>query len=222
MKKTIILSVALIFILAAAAYSQNPLSAGTGVLTTAGNFTCNLFCILSASVSAVAAIILVLSGARYMTTAEDVAERDEMKKRMIYAIAGLAIFMAAPPIVSSLTGGTIAPFNCDCIPGFNDKGSITTTTIPGLRVVIIKPKEGGEYEIAGDIDFMGKAFGGTSPYTYQWTSSVDGPLGTTEMFSRPLSRAPHIIVLEAKDAAGKNATAQVKINVIVPKPKPLQ
>ncbi len=222
MKKTSILLAAPLVYFITAACAQNPMAAANGVMSSAGNFTCNAFCILSFTISSVAAIILILSGARYLTSAEDVAEREEMKRRVVYAILGLAVFMAGPSAVKFITGGTMAPFNCPCIPGFDNNGPLTPTTVPGLIAVILKPKNNGEYETGTDIDFMCKAYGGKLPYTYQWTSDIDGPIGATETFSRQLSRSPHVIKLEVKDSSGKNAIAQISINVIVPKPHPLK
>ena len=224
-KKSILLAASLVYFITAA-YAQNPMTAANGIMSSAGNFTCNAFCILAFTISSVAAIILILSGARYLTSGEDPIERDEMKRRIVYSIIGLAVFMAGPSAVKYMTGGTMAPFNCPCIPGFDTGGTITTTTVPGLIVVILKPKNNGEYDTAIDIDFMCRAYGGKPPYTYQWTSDIDGPLGNTDVFSKQLSRALHVIKLEVTDSSGKNATAQIRINVIVPKPpvkkKPLQ
>lgn len=221
MKKTIPVLALCLIAFSVAVSSQEPdiMAAGRGVTNIFGGLMCGVVCLLAYIISAVACIVLVLAGVKYLT-AEDPAERDEAKKRIWYALIGLVFFFVAMPFANYITGGLIAPFNCGCLPA---SGVISPPTPPkpgGFRVMIIEPKDHSEYETDSSVDFMSKAYGGSSPYSYNWTSSVDGFLESSDSFSRVLARGTHKIKVEATDSAGQSASAEVEVNIIIPKPKP--
>lgn len=74
---------------------------------------CNAVCFLRYIVVAVAAIAMVVAGARYAST-DDARVRIEMKWQMIYAIFGLVIVVFGLPLANMITEELFSPFNCDC------------------------------------------------------------------------------------------------------------
>ena len=221
MKRTVYTLALCLTALCAAVSSQDPdiINPGRGVTDLFGGLMCGVICLIAYILSAVAAIVIILSGVRYLTSAEP-SDRSDAKRRILYAFAGIIFFFVAMPVANYITAGMVAPFNCGCLPV---SGVISPPTPPkpgGFRVMIIEPKDKSEYPVDTLIDFMGKAYGGVSPYSYNWTSSVDGPLGGSDSFSRILSRGAHKITLEATDSLGNKASAQVEINVIIPKVNP--
>lgn len=85
-----------------------------------------------------------------------------------------------------------------------------------MATKIISPKAGTI--ISGDktVIFEAQASGGLPPYTYNWTSSLNGPLGTgnkIDIQSSKLKKGEHTIIVKTKDAAGNNVQGSVLIRV---------
>jgi hypothetical protein len=67
----------------------------------------------------------------------------------------------------------------------------------------------------------GTASGGTAPYTYQWSSSIDGTLGAGAVLTIPglhnglhdSNWPPNVITLSVTDANGLQSTATVDVTV---------
>jgi hypothetical protein len=97
------------------------------------------------------------------------------------------------------------------LPNALPQASITSPTagikvLPGQSVIL-----------------TGTASGGTAPYTYQWSSSIDGLLGTGATLTVPGLHAdlhggglePNVITLLVTDANAQQATATVDVLVLM-------
>lgn len=91
------------------------------------------YCILIFIAAAVAAIIIALSGIKFIST-EDFYERKEVKKRIAYAIIALIFILISCPLVNFLIEGfDVKEFKCNCLSVITPTTTIpkptTTTTI---------------------------------------------------------------------------------------------
>jgi hypothetical protein len=203
---------------------RTAVSLGAQIRTIFGGYTCNIFCFIAFSVVGVACVVIIYSGFTYMIS-KDFTERDEVKKRIIYVFAGLVLFIAMIPTVNYLTGlgsTNLSPFGCNCLNNSIDMDDpvVLSTTLPGLNVFIVKPKEGQELEDGMLHPFLCVGYGGTPPYSYSWTSDKDGALGFADSFMNNLSRGNHTITVELTDSISNYTSAQVHVSVIIPKPRP--
>jgi len=65
----------------------------------------NLYCIVLYIATAVAALFVVITGIKYMSS-DDGGSRAESRNRMAYAVIGLAVIALACPLVNMLFGNT--------------------------------------------------------------------------------------------------------------------
>jgi len=91
---------------------------------------------------------------------------------------------------------------------------------PPLEVHITAPTDGASVAYGQDVSFSGTVSGGTGPYTYEWSSDVDGFLGAGPGFSRMLSGSyrdgevtSHTISLRVTDSNGLSAERCVGVKV---------
>ena len=90
-----------------------------------------------------------------------------------------------------------------------------------LVASIDAPGGGQELGFGEKVDLSGSASGGTTPYTYEWSSNVDGFLGTGATLSdvsltadtRGPKVEPNIVTLTVLDGNGIVATDTVAVNV---------
>ena len=88
-----------------------------------------------------------------------------------------------------------------------DKVTVTVNSPSGAQILQ------GDKEVL----FEARAVGGKSPYSYLWSSNLDGELSTRDSFRyRPsdLAKGRHTIIVEAKDANGVSGRGSVQINVM--------
>lgn len=217
-----------VLLLVTASYAQDSdreaVSKGAGIRQIFGGFTCNIFCFFFFSVAGVACIVIIYSGLMYIIS-RDVSEREELKKRIIYVFIGLVLFAVMVPVVNYVSGlGSVnmSPFGCNCLNGSMEEYTppVVGTTLPGLRAIIVKPRNGEELDMDRLVSFVGRGYGGVAPYSYKWTSNADGNIGSADSFMNNLSRGNHTITLELTDSVANYTSAQVNVSVIVPKPKP--
>jgi PBP1b-binding outer membrane lipoprotein LpoB len=98
----------------------------------------------------------------------------------------------------------------------NPAGSAEKAT-DKITVTIGSPKSGEILQGNTDIGFESIAKGGHGPYTYEWTSSIDGVLSTSSSFRQnpsKLSKGGHMIILKVTDSGGKSGEGSVMINVM--------
>jgi hypothetical protein len=95
---------------------------------------------------------------------------------------------------------------------------------------ITKPAAGAKIVAGASLGLEGTATGGTPPYTYLWSSSVDGDLGTGATLTVPGGLhtdlrdgavQPTTITLTVTDADAKQATAKLDVTVLIPLHLPL-
>ena len=101
--------------------------------------------------------------------------------------------------------------------------SITVVIDPGAIPVpvISAPANGASVGVGSSVTFSGSATdvedGALSGPQLQWTSSIDGSIGSGASFSTSsLSLGTHAIVLTATDSHGNRASAQIGLTVQVP------
>jgi hypothetical protein len=76
---------------------------------------CNIICVIWFIIGAIAALVLIIAGSRYMAS-ENPLERNKAKKMGVFAIIGLVIVLVSPYTANYLTGSLgILPFKCWCI-----------------------------------------------------------------------------------------------------------
>jgi hypothetical protein len=93
------------------------------------------------------------------------------------------------------------------------------TALP--QAFITSPTAGTKVMPGQSMILTGTASGGTAPYTYQWSSSIDGPLGTGAVLTIPglhnslhdSNWPPNVITLSVTDANGLQSTATVDVTV---------
>lgn len=99
------------------------------------------------------------------------------------------------------------------------KNSIKTAegSEENLIVTISSPKAGEILEGNDDISFSANVKGGKGPYTYSWSSNIDGVLSTKNSFRcnpSKLSKGHQMIILKATDANGLPGQGSVLIEVM--------
>ena len=86
-----------------------------------------------------------------------------------------------------------------------------------VTVTIISPSGGQILQGDKEVLFEARAEGGVAPYSYRWSSNLDGELSTMDSFRyRPsdLAKGRHTIIVAAKDANGVSGRGSVQINVM--------
>jgi hypothetical protein len=94
----------------------------------------------------------------------------------------------------------------------------------GLEATIEQPHAGTAVSPGTSLDLVGSASGGLPPYSFHWSSSKDGDLGSGDMLTVPgLSpdvhggqNQPNMITLLVMDANGQTATDMVDVTVYTP------
>lgn len=104
-------------------------------------------------------------------------------------------------------------------------GKVDEKTTPGgagavedkLITVINSPRPGDILTGNKDIDFTADVKGGKEPYTYSWSSNIDGPLSSEKSFRQnpsELSKGEHNLIFKATDSSGSSAQSSVLIRVM--------
>ncbi|MDM7912413.1 MAG: hypothetical protein QUS09_04885, partial [Methanotrichaceae archaeon] len=86
-----------------------------------------------------------------------------------------------------------------------------------LSIAITSPKAGDILTGDNEFDFSADTKGGKGPYTYSWTSNIDGPLSTEKSFSMKasgLSKGEHNLILKVTDSSDNSAQSSVLIRVM--------
>jgi hypothetical protein len=126
-----------------------------------------------------------------------------------------------------LNGGTmyyyrVRAFNGSGNSAYSNTASAQTQTgaaSTAPTVAISSPSSRSSYASGAVVNFSGSAndaADGNLTGGIQWTSNVDGPIGSGGSFSRVLSSGVHTITANVTDSAGLMASTQVTITVSAP------
>jgi hypothetical protein len=91
---------------------------------------CSLFNLVLMVSGAIASLMIIFAGLKYMQAEDDPSSTDNAKKMIGYALTGLIIALIACPVVDLLVINTkIVPFeqSCKCFSGGGGGGTTTTT-----------------------------------------------------------------------------------------------
>ena len=86
-----------------------------------------------------------------------------------------------------------------------------------LIVTITSPSAGEILQGNNDASFDATVKGGKEPYTFSWSSNIDGGLSTKSSFRQnpsKLSKGHHMIILKVTDASGNSSQGSVLIEVM--------
>ncbi|RLJ01789.1 MAG: hypothetical protein DRP11_03855, partial [Candidatus Aenigmatarchaeota archaeon] len=100
--------------------------------------------------------------------------------------------------------------------GQSSTSSITVTVNPSssVRAIITSPKNEEVWDEDDTVTFDALVAGGTPPYTYTWTSSIDGLLSNSKTFTKTgLSQGDHTITFTVTDSSGSSQSDSVTIHV---------
>jgi hypothetical protein len=93
-----------------------------------------------------------------------------------------------------------------------------TEAIEEKLIVTIKSPHSGEIlQGSKDVIFDANVNGGKGPYTYRWSSNIDGTLSTKKSYQQnpsKLSKGEHNLILAVTDSSGVSAQASVIIQVM--------
>ncbi len=93
----------------------------------------------------------------------------------------------------------------------------TSTGENQLFASITSPKHGDILSGNKDFNFAADVKGGKEPYTYSWTSNIDGPISSEKSFSlnpSKLSKGEHTLIFRVTDSSGSSAQSSVLIRVM--------
>ena len=97
-----------------------------------------------------------------------------------------------------------------------DTVNITVNPAPALTASIASPSDGQIFLQGASVTFSGSVSGGVSPYTYSWTSNIDGVIGNTLTFNKNnLSVGVHTITFKVTDSAPMPVTASDTITITI-------
>jgi hypothetical protein len=94
---------------------------------------------------------------------------------------------------------------------------VTGSNTEKLIVTISSPKSGEILQGNKDVSFDAAINGGKGPYTYRWTSNIDGEISTSRSFKQnpsKLSKGHQVIILTVTDASGTSGHGSVSIEVM--------
>lgn len=86
-----------------------------------------------------------------------------------------------------------------------------------LFASITSPNHGDILAGNKDFNFAADVKGGKGPYTYSWTSNIDGLLSSEKSFSQnpsKLSKGEHTLIFKVTDSTGSSAQSSVLIRVM--------
>lgn len=104
-----------------------------------------------------------------------------------------------------------------CIEHKDDKSKPMENSRDWITVKISSPYYGQIIQGDKDVLFEAQANGGKEPYSYYWTSTMNGELSNKNLFRMKPSdfkKGRHMIIAVATDANGVSGQGTAQINVI--------
>jgi hypothetical protein len=104
-----------------------------------------------------------------------------------------------------------------CLEQESNESSSIGVAQEKLTAAIISPHAGDILSTGQSYKFEGQVKGGQAPYTYSWSSSINGPISSDLSFSdkgSSLSPGEHILILKVTDSTGESTQASVIIRVM--------
>jgi len=109
-------------------------------------------------------------------------------------------------------------FSSGCMDqGNEDDAGPSEEPLSPLSVVITSPATGSVLSGGDRVNFNGEARGGKPPYTYQWSTPLDGIISAESSFSKSqseMSKGRYVVVLAVADAAGASSQASITVTVL--------
>lgn len=101
--------------------------------------------------------------------------------------------------------------------GGDEKASPSDAEVSELEVSITTPATGSV--LSGDkaVEFDGEVDGGKEPYSYRWSSSLDGTLSTERSFAKPpseMSKGRYVVILKVTDGSRTSSQASITVTVL--------
>jgi hypothetical protein len=135
-------------------------------------------------------------------------------KRIAFVMLVLALLCAGCVDKNGGDGtGDNATVNADAKTVSGETGGVEDM----LFASITSPKHGDILTGNKDFDFIADVQGGKKPYTYSWTSNIDGLLSSERSFrqnSSDLSKGEHTLIFQATDSTGSSAQSSILIRVM--------
>lgn len=110
------------------------------------------------------------------------------------------------------------------VAGCSDQGEEEKATVQSedesiskLAVAITAPATGSVLSGERAIKFDSEVEGGKKPYSYRWSSSLDGTLSTEKSFAKPpseMSKGRYTIILTVTDGAGASGQASITVTIL--------
>ncbi len=95
-----------------------------------------------------------------------------------------------------------------------------TIVVSSLSVSIESPPDGASFAEGDTILFRGEVYGGTLPYTLEWSSNMDGVLGSLSKFYWDgLSQGTHTITLTVTDGSSHQKTGVATVDITITEPE---
>jgi hypothetical protein len=98
-----------------------------------------------------------------------------------------------------------------------EKATQSDESISELVVAITAPAKGSVLSGEGAVSFDGEATGGKKPYSYRWSSSLDGTLSTERSFAKSpseMGKGRYVVILAVTDSAGASSQASITVTVL--------
>jgi hypothetical protein len=98
-----------------------------------------------------------------------------------------------------------------------EKASQSEESVSELVVAITAPSTGSVLSGEGAVSFEGEVEGGKKPYSYRWSSSLDGTLSNERSFQKPpseMSKGRYVVILTVTDGAGASSQASITVTVL--------
>jgi len=101
--------------------------------------------------------------------------------------------------------------------GEDEKAGPSDGEVSTLKVSITSPATGSV--LSGDeaVNFNGEVEDGKKPYSYRWSSSLDGTLSTEKSFAMPpseMSKGGYVVILMVTDGSGSSSQASITVTVL--------